>query len=257
LDFSPTGWGRVILWTVLGTIGCIAVALFIDQFNFPTLSPDQLARSITTDIVVPILLAVPILFFLLSKLRELAVAHEQLRRHAATDPLTDLLNRGAFTSEVEEELADARFAHDGARGSLLVIDADNFKRINDTYGHEHGDAALQVISRAIRSVLRPADRVGRIGGEEFAVFLPGTSLIVAEAVAERLRLAVFTADFRPGDRRHQLTVSVGGAVYDRYLPFAELFRLADQQLYAAKQNGRNCSAVASIVHYDTLPAAAA
>jgi diguanylate cyclase len=257
LDFSPTGWGRVILWTALGAIGCVAVALFIDQFNFPSLSPDQLTRAVATDIAVPLLLAVPILFFLLSKLRELAVAHEQLRRHAATDALTNLLNRSAFTREVEEELADARFASDGARGSLLVIDADNFKRINDTYGHEHGDAALQMIARAIRSVLRAADRVGRIGGEEFAVFLPGTSLLVAEAVAERLRLAVFAIEFRPEDRRHQLTVSVGGAVYDRYLPFAELFRLADQQLYAAKQNGRNCVAVSSITHYETLPAAAA
>ena len=182
MDFSPTGWGRVILWTALGAIGCVAVALFIDQFNFPSLSPDQLTRAVATDIAVPLLLAVPILFFLLSKLRELAVAHEQLRRHAATDALTNVLNRSAFTREVEEELADARFASDGARGSLLVIDADNFKRINDTYGHEHGDAALQMIARAIRSVLRAADRVGRIGGEEFAVFLPGTSLLVAEAV---------------------------------------------------------------------------
>lgn len=257
MDFSPTGWGRVILWTALGTIGCIAVALFVDSFNFAGFDDAQRTRAIATDIIVPMLLAVPIIFFLSSKLRELAIAHEQLRRHAATDQLTELLNRGAFTAEVEEELADARFAADGARGSLLVIDADNFKRINDTYGHEHGDAALQLIARAIRSVLRTADRVGRIGGEEFAVFLPGTSLIVAEAVAERLRLAVFSADFRPDHRRHQLTVSVGGAVYDRYLPFAELFRLADQQLYAAKQNGRNCVAVASIVHYETLPAAAA
>ncbi len=257
MDFSPTGWGRVILWTALGTIACIAVALFVDSFNFPSLDPDQLARAIATDIIVPTLLAVPIIFFLLSKLRELAIAHEQLRHLAATDQLTNLLNRGAFTREVEERLADARFASGGARGSLLVIDADNFKHINDTYGHDHGDAALQTIARAIRGVLRSADRVGRIGGEEFAVFLPGTSLVVAQTVAERLRLAVHEAEFLPQGRRHQLTVSVGGAAYDRYLPFAELFRLADQQLYAAKQNGRNCVAVTSIAHYETLPAAAA
>ena len=257
MDLSPTSRGRVILWTALGTVGCIAVALFIDSFNFATMSPDQLMRAVATDFVVPLVLAVPIIYFLLSKLRELAIAHEQLRHYAATDTLTDLLNRAAFTREVGEELDDARFAPDGARGSLLVIDADNFKLINDTYGHEHGDTALQLIARAIRSVLRAADRVGRIGGEEFAVFLPGTSLLVAEAVAERLRLAVFAIEFRPDGRRHQLTVSVGGAVYDRYLPFNELFRLADQQLYAAKQSGRNCTAVTSITHYETLPAAAA
>jgi diguanylate cyclase (GGDEF)-like protein len=106
-------------------------------------------------------------------------------------------------------------------------------------------------------VLRSADLIGRIGGEEFAVYLPGTTLLIAEAVAERLRRAVHGAAFAPEGKPHQLTVSVGGAVYDRYLPFAELFRLADQQLYAAKQNGRNCIAVTSIAHYETLPAAAA
>jgi len=257
LDFSPTGWGRVILWTVLGTLGCIAVAVFVDSFNFANLNPDELRRAIAVDVLVPVGLAFPLLFFLLSKLRELAIAHELLRQHAASDSLTKLLNRAAFTDEVEETLADARFAPDGARGSLLVIDADNFKDINDTYGHEHGDAALRLIAKSIRGVLRTADKVGRIGGEEFAVFLPGTSELVAEAVAERLRIAVTAIEFVPEGKRHPLTVSVGGAVYDRYLPFTELFRIADQQLYAAKQNGRNQVAVASISHYETLPAAAA
>jgi len=257
VDFSPTGKGRVYLWTTLGTLGCVAVALLVDSFNFHNLNADALRWSIAIDVLVPIGLAVPILYILLSKLRELAIAHELLRRHAATDSLTDLLNRGAFTREVEEALADARFAENGMRGSLLVVDADNFKAINDTFGHEQGDAALRLIARSIRSVLRSADLVGRIGGEEFAVYLPGTSQLIAEAVAERLRQAVCGVAFAPEGKPHRLTVSVGGAVYDRYLPFAELFRLADQQLYAAKQGGRNCIAVASIGHYETLPAAAA
>jgi diguanylate cyclase (GGDEF)-like protein len=257
LDFSPTGWGRVFFWTALGALGCVAVALFVDSFNFHNLGPNDLRWSIMLDVLVPLGLASPILFFLLSKLRELAIAHELLRRHAATDTLTDLLNRGAFTREVEEALADARFAEDGMRGTLLVIDADNFKSINDTFGHEQGDAALRLIASSIRSVLRAADLIGRIGGEEFAVYLPGTTQLIGEAVAERLRQAVHGAAFAPEGKPYQLTVSVGGAVYDRYLPFTELFRLADQQLYAAKQNGRNCIAVASISHYETLPAAAA
>lgn len=257
MDLSPTGRARVYLWTALGTAGCIAIALLIDSFNFPGMTRTQLMRAIATDVAVPVLLAVPTLFFLLSKMRTLAIAHASLKRHADTDTLTGLLNRGAFTREVEEELADARFAPDGMRGSLLVVDADNFKDINDTFGHDHGDAALQLIANAIRSVLPSADRVGRIGGEEFVVFLPGTSILIAEAVAERLRLAVSAVEFHPEGRRHQLTVSVGGAVYDRYLPLGELFRLADQQLYAAKQKGRNCIAVSPIAHYETVPSAAA
>ncbi|MDB5539829.1 MAG: hypothetical protein JWQ89_1556 [Devosia sp.] len=257
MDFPPTGRGRVYLWTALGTLGCVAVALVVDSFNFPNLSPAALRRAIAVDVLVPMALAIPLLFYLLSKLRELAIAHELLRRHAATDSLTDLLNRAAFTREVEETMADARFSDGGMRGTLLVIDADNFKAINDTFGHEHGDAALRIIAFSIRSVLRAADLVGRIGGEEFAVYLPGTTELIAEAVAERIRLAVHEAAFAADGKPHQLTVSVGGAVFDRHLPFTELFRIADQQLYAAKQNGRNCTAVSSIDHYETLPAAAA
>ncbi len=256
LDLSSTGWGRVLLWTALGTLGCMAVALAVDSFNFHNLTPDALRWAIMLDVGLPLCLAAPIIFFLLSKLRELAVAHELLRLHADTDNLTQLLNRAAFTREVEEELADTRFAENGGRGTLLIIDADNFKDINDSYGHDHGDKALQLIARAIRSVLRPADRTGRIGGEEFGVFLPGTTPLIAEAVAERIRLAVAEIEFMPTGKRHTLSVSVGGAVYDRYLPFSELFRIADQQLYAAKQSGRNCTAVSPITHYETLPAAA-
>ncbi|MBN9317847.1 MAG: GGDEF domain-containing protein [Devosia sp.] len=257
MDLSPTGQGRVLLGTVLGTIGCVAVALFLAAVNHATLEPARLLHAAATDIVVSVLLAAPILYVLLSKLRQLASAHRLLRRHADTDGLTALLNRAAFTREVDEELADARFAPDGMRGALLVVDVDNLKDINDSFGHEHGDAALQLIAGILQGALRAADRVGRIAGEEFAVFLPGASQLIAEAVAERLRLAVLAAEFRPDNRRRQLTVSIGGAVYDRYLPLAELFRLADQQLYAAKQNGRNCSAVSSIAHYETLPATAA
>lgn len=257
MDFSPSGWGRVLLWTGLGTLACVAVALFVDSFNFHSLDADDLRWAITIDILLPIALAGPILFLLLSKLRDLAIAHEQLRLHAATDGLTSVLNRGAFTREVEEQLADSGFLEAGARGALLVIDADNFKAINDSFGHEHGDAALRLIAASIRSVLRATDLVGRIGGEEFGVFLPGSTPVVAEAVAERLRLAVETAPFAPEGTPHPLSVSVGGAVFDRPLPFTELFRLADQQLYAAKQNGRNRVAVAPVPSARSPRAAAA
>jgi GGDEF domain-containing protein len=190
LDFSPRGWGRVILWTVVGTIACVAIALYVDSFNFHTMTGDELTRAILVDVFLPICLAVPMLLFLLIKLRQLAIAHHQLAQVASTDSLTSVLNRGAFTAMVEGYLKQVReddFAHRG--GALLVIDADNFKTVNDTFGHDAGDEALKLIAKAIARLLRTTDLVGRIGGEEFAVFLPGSGTLrqwpAARAVGQR------------------------------------------------------------------------
>ncbi|RYG95235.1 MAG: GGDEF domain-containing protein, partial [Alphaproteobacteria bacterium] len=99
--------------------------------------------------------------------------------------------------------------------------------------------------------------VGRIGGEEFCVFLPGATQFTADAVGERIRHAVSVTPFSPAGNLHRLSVSIGGAVFDRKLPLSDLLRIADQQLYIAKQNGRNRVSVSPIAHYDSLPAAAA
>lgn len=245
LDFSPQGWGRVILWTVAGTLFCVAVALYVDSFNFPGLSTEALHRAILTDVLVPMVLAPPLLFFFTNKLRELAIAHHRLAQYAATDSLTSVLNRGAFTSLVEGYLAEVRAAE--RRGALLVVDADHFKKINDRFGHDRGDVALRTIADTIRGLLRGADIVGRIGGEEFGVFLPGSDLVEAEAVAERIRGRILETNFAPDGTPVALTVSVGGAVFENRLGFGELFRIADQQLYIAKKRGRNrvCVAVAA------------
>ena len=245
-DFSPSGWGRVWLWTILGTLLCISVALYVDSFNFPALSEAGRLRAIAIDILLPTVLAVPMLLFLTIKLRDLAVAHHKLSVVASTDSLTGVLNRGAFTALVDGYLADLRKTDRQAEGALLVVDADNFKAINDSYGHDKGDEALQTIARAIRSVLRSTDVVGRIGGEEFGILLPGSPPSLSAAVAERLRLSVSTAEFRPDGEQRPLSVSVGGVLFHGGLSFNELFRIADQQLYAAKQSGRNRVSVSPV-----------
>jgi len=258
LDYSARGWGRVILWTVLGTLGCIAVALYVDSFNFMLLDDEQRTRAILTDIFLPVLLAPPMLFFLTSKMRELAIAHHELSIVASKDSLTSVLNRGAFTTLVDAYLNDVRAHERAANGALLVVDADNFKAINDSFGHDRGDEALRIIAKSIAGILRGADLVGRIGGEEFGVFLPGVGVPHAEAVAERIRRIVNDADFVPDGRlRRPLSVSVGGAVFERPLAFGDLFRVADQQLYAAKHSGRNRISVSPVTRYETVPMAAA
>jgi diguanylate cyclase len=238
-DFSPRGWGRVWLWTILGTVLCIAVALYVDSFNFPTLDDAGRFRAIAVDILLPSVLAVPMLLFLTIKLRDLAIAHHELSVVASTDSLTGVLNRGAFTALVDGYLAELRRTERRNDGALLVVDADNFKAINDSFGHDIGDEALRIIAGSIRSILRSTDLIGRIGGEEFGIFLPGSPPSLSAAVAERVRLSVSTAEFRPNGEQQQLSVSVGGALFHHGLSFNELFRIADQQLYAAKQNGRN------------------
>jgi diguanylate cyclase (GGDEF)-like protein len=255
LDWSPGGWPRVYLATILGTLACIVITHAFDAPNYLTLAGEARMRALLIDTLLPLFLAAPALFLLTNKIRQLAIAHEQLTIYASTDGLTQILNRAAFSTLVDAYLTEVRAHEERAYGALLIIDADNFKSVNDRYGHDRGDEALVTIAQSIKSTLRAPDLVGRLGGEEFGVFLPGADPVQAETVAERIRKAVNDADFPPAGRPHALSVSVGGAVFDRRLPFADLFRLADQQLYVAKQNGRNRVAM-SPVRPTSLPAAA-
>lgn len=256
LDFSPRGWGRVILRTVLGTLVCTAVALYVDSFSFMALDDKARSRAILVDTLLPLMLAAPMLLFLAIKLRDLAIARHELSIIASKDSLTSVLNRNAFMTLMEAHLKKIRT--DGrVAGALLVADVDDFKSINDSYGHDCGDEALRVIARSIARTMRSTDLVGRIGGEEFGIFLPGSNPAHAALVAERIRKSVNEADFVPDGRRRPLAVSVGGAAFERRISFGELFRIADQQLHAAKQSGRNRISVSPVTRYDIVPMAAA
>jgi diguanylate cyclase (GGDEF)-like protein len=246
LDLSPESWGRVIVYTVLGTLVCVIATLYVDSFNFARLNAADRTRAIVVDVLLPVVLAVPLLLFFTSKLRELAIAHKKLTVYASTDALTQVMNRAAFSTLVDAYLSHVRKAEEKAKGAFLIIDADNFKSVNDRFGHDRGDEALVTIAQSIKAMLRGHDLVGRLGGEEFGVFLPGATTEQATLVAERIRQNVYDAKFIPAGAPHHLSVSVGGAVFENELPYAELFRLADQQLYTAKANGRNRVAIAPI-----------
>jgi diguanylate cyclase (GGDEF)-like protein len=245
-----------MLWTVLGTIGCVVTTLVVDWVNLASQSQPMRLRGMLIDILLPTLLASPLLFFFTSKLRDLAIAHERMAELAMTDSLTAVLNRGAFTAQVEARLMGRRAADETRKGALLIIDADNFKAINDTYGHEGGDEALRIIAGAIRRVLRRSDLVGRMGGEEFGVFLEGCTRSETESIAERIRSTVARIAPPPTAPHLQLSVSVGGAFYRDTPQFKALFRLADQQLYLAKRAGRNRVAIAVVPPSPSLAEAA-
>ena len=164
---------------------------------------------------------------------------EELRHLATTDGLTGLYNRRHFLELCERELR--RFNRYSGEIAMLVLDADHFKTINDTHGHDVGDRVLQVISRLCHAQVREADIVARMGGEEFAILLPNTGFSAAREIAERLRAAIAeTALPLPDGQMLRFTTSIGGCAFARRQPTVEaLLKTADQALYAAKRNGRN------------------
>jgi diguanylate cyclase (GGDEF)-like protein len=156
------------------------------------------------------------------------------RDRAVLDPLTGLLNRASLDARVLEIEEQAHLT--GGAVSVIVLDLDWFKRVNDTYGHERGDAVLRDAAYEIRKSLRSFELVYRIGGEEFLVLLPGVDLPTALEIAERVRHAV--QDSRPGDL--DLTISAGVAAdAGGHIRYDDLFRAADAALLEAKRGGRN------------------
>ncbi len=154
-------------------------------------------------------------------------------RRAETDELTGLANRRAF------EKARARNGA-GERASLIVVDIDHFKSVNDELGHQAGDMALKHVARMLRQTLRPRDTAARIGGEEFAIWLPGADQATGHEVAERLRVSVEGSPFRQAGVERVITISVGVASYPTPIGALEnLMGAADAALYTAKRAGRN------------------
>lgn len=163
---------------------------------------------------------------------------QELRGLASTDPLTGLANRRQFAEYGTAMLDQAK--SDAQQLTVLMLDVDHFKSINDSYGHHVGDLVLGTLGRLCQSRLRTQDLIARLGGEEFAVILPGTSASEATVIAERLRAAIAATPIMVQALQINVTVSIGGATL---LPgcqtLEDLLDRADHRLYVAKQAGRN------------------
>lgn len=168
-----------------------------------------------------------------------AEAHRQVQELALRDGLTNLLNRRSFMGALVKKFDYMQNSNTSL--SLLMIDVDHFKKINDCYGHQVGDEVLKKVSQLLLEGVREIDIAARYGGEEFAVILPDVSKEIAQIVAERIRNRVCNYRFSSGDQVVRLTVSIGYALTPdpMILTPAELLEHADKALYRAKSNGRN------------------
>jgi diguanylate cyclase (GGDEF)-like protein len=180
--------------------------------------------------------------------------YEQTQRLAVTDPLTNLSNHRSFRDSLALEIA--RASRLGYALGLLMVDVDNFKRVNDTFGHPVGDDVLRNIADVLRSNLRQTDVAARYGGEEFAIVLPGLGPRGVQAVGEKLRRAV--KSLQPleaeGAGPFQISISIGGVSASHPdLNAVDLIRVADSALYAAKRRGRDAVCVAMNGHVEEQP----
>lgn len=220
-----------VVFALLTVIRCLGIIVWGAPRNFFVYSATHLMGFLGFYVLIA---GIPMGYFWMTSAR-LYANQEQLAR---TDPLTGLPNRRGLEAHAGREIDYSR--HHGTPLAVLAIDIDHFKRINDQYGHDVGDVALQSVARALAAVMRKEDIVARPGGEEFIALLANTDLAGASTIAERLREIVEDLDIAADDRSLRMTASFGIAVLDPGDTFESVLRRADRALYAAKLAGRNC-----------------
>jgi diguanylate cyclase (GGDEF)-like protein len=199
--------------------------------------PPSFKRSLMVATFAPMLVSGPIGGFIVHLLREVDEAHHRVQHLAWHDALTGLLNRRRFAEQ--GELGLERAQRQGLALSAVLLDVDNFKHVNDRYGHAGGDAVLQALGRIVPSALRSTDLSCRWGGEEFALLLPGATGDAAAGIIERLRLAVAQTPIVATGHSLRCTVSIGVAEARPGDNFDALMRRADEAMYSAKASGKN------------------
>lgn len=226
-------------WWVLGAmLGCCIVLLFVHAAITFGRAPSS------SDLVAVTIFLVGVLFIYATVWLSRRTAREMLRmesvaQYAYCDALTGIGNRRRFTEALE--LAAREADRHRTSLSLVVLDVDHFKSVNDTYGHAAGDTVLRAIADTLVAGIQPADTVCRVGGEEFAVLLPGLESPFAIVLAERLRASVAALQIPLGARGTlNVTVSLGFARREHGEAGPALLQRADAALYAAKRSGRDC-----------------
>jgi diguanylate cyclase (GGDEF)-like protein len=238
-ELARRKWIRVLLLTAAGTIVCLAFSLSLQFLLFGGEDADIIRRSLLIAFVLPLAIGTPLLLLFVLKTIELSTLKQQFTQELAQDSLTSCLNGPLFSAMVDAYPTLTGSRSGRQTGSLLVVDVDHLNRLNERIGHRAGDQALRVLAGKIRASVRSGDLVGRIGGDEFGVFLPGASREDAEKVAERIRHSAAEARFEAGGSDWPLSVSVGVVLFEAEIDLDDLLRAAGEQMQVAKKAGRN------------------
>jgi diguanylate cyclase (GGDEF)-like protein len=238
-DETVTLWPRRVMGTFLAfysTVEFARVAVFLITGQLP----DRVAPwvEVASGIVYVVSCSVlPMNFIWMMNAR----LHTHMARQMTTDPLTQVLNRRGLQNAGELEIS--RYGRDGNDFALVLMDIDHFKRLNDTYGHASGDGVLAETAALVRDFVRMTDTVGRLGGEEFVLLLSNTGITGAGNVVESLRTRLQQHAFKIGERKIGITASFGITLSAgrANLTWDTLLTEADQALYSAKHDGRNCT----------------
>ncbi|WP_083595201.1 sensor domain-containing diguanylate cyclase [Alteromonas sp. RW2A1] len=169
---------------------------------------------------------------------ELKKANLKLEKLAYTDSLTGVANRSALLNKSEEELRRSRRL--GYDMGVMMLDLDNFKSVNDNYGHDAGDKVLKSVAQAVNNSLRKDETLGRLGGEEFVVIVHGADKVGMQQLAGRIQDVISLQDFSFLREGYSVTVSIGYTKVEKNEQFKSALKRADSHLYTAKANGRNC-----------------
>jgi len=237
--------GRINAVIVITSIAAIA-SLCVTTIAITALNSQgfslNLEMAAILSVCVAMAVAPPIIWFLVDLLLRVHAVEQEMRSLASYDSLTGLLSRHAFFDSANNYESLAK--REKATFSVIIIDLDHFKKINDRYGHPAGDAVLKLFADVCNSVARRSDIIGRIGGEEFAIVLPSTTTAEALEFSDRLHTAINKAVLTFKDKAIRYTASIGLTEFDSTTEDSldELLARADLALYQAKQAGRNQTA---------------
>ena len=239
IEFARLNWVQVTAFTVAGTLACLVLSLALQLLLFGGDDAVTFQRSMLVAFAVPLVFVTPLLVLLGLQSKELSSLRQRYAQELAHDSLTSCLNGALFSAAVDVYPTLMGSTSGRRMGALLVIDIDHLRTLNDRIGRRAGDHALSTIAEIVRQSVRSGDIVGRIGGDEFGVFLPGAKRENAESVAERIRHAVVQARFEPSATRWPLSVSVGAVLFETEIDLDDLLKAADQQMRVAKEGGGN------------------